>query len=199
MDRDVAIKVISGQLADDETFIPRFEREARLIARLQHVHILPVYDFGREEHLLYLVMRLVEGGSLDQRLRDGPLPPAQAAHLFSQIGSALGYAHREGIVHRDIKPSNILLDKNGDPYLMDFGIAKLLGGSSLTATGVAVGTPSYMAPEQWRGGDIDARTDIYALGVMLYEMLTGRLPFQGETPSVLMYKHRTRCHRCPAA
>ncbi|MCC7445804.1 MAG: serine/threonine protein kinase [Anaerolineae bacterium] len=191
MDRDVAIKVISTQLVGDPGFVTRFEHEARLIARLQHVHILPVYDFGREDTQLYLVMRLVEGGSLDRQLRYGPLPLPRAARLFTQIASALTYAHREGVVHRDLKPNNILLDKNGDPYLTDFGIAKIIqsDGPALTATGVAMGTPAYMAPEQWRGVGIDARTDIYALGIMLYEMLTGEQPFKGDTPFVLMYKH----------
>jgi eukaryotic-like serine/threonine-protein kinase len=191
MDRDVAIKVIGAQLVDDPGFVARFEHEARLIARLQHVHILPVYDFGREGDLLYLAMRLVDGGSLDSQLRRGALPLDRAARLFTQIASALSYAHREGVIHRDLKPNNILLDKNGDPYLTDFGIAKMIhhDGPALTATGIAMGTPSYMAPEQWRGMDIDARADIYALGIMLYEMLTGKLPFQGDTPYILMYKH----------
>jgi len=191
MERDVAVKVISTQLVGDPGFVTRFEHEARLIARLQHVHILPVYDFGREDDRLYLVMRLVEGGSLDRQLRNGPLSLPRAARLFTQIASALTYAHKEGVVHRDLKPNNILLDKNGDPYLTDFGIAKIVqsDGPALTATGVAMGTPAYMAPEQWRGAGVDARTDIYALGVMLYEMLTGQQPFKGDTPYVLMYKH----------
>jgi serine/threonine-protein kinase len=191
MDRDVAIKVIGTQLVDDPGFVARFEHEARLIARLQHVHILPVYDFGREGELLYLAMRFVDGGSLDNLLRRGALPLDRAARLFTQIASALSYAHREGVIHRDLKPNNILLDKNGDPYLTDFGIAKMIhyDGPALTATGIAMGTPAYMAPEQWRGMEIDARADIYALGIMLYEMLTGKLPFQGDTPYILMYKH----------
>src|SRR5258708_18407472 len=190
MDRSVAIKVISGNLSDSPEFIAGFEREARLIARLQHAHILPVYDYGRDAETLYLVMRLVEGGSLDQRLRQGALPLAEASRLLTQISGALTYAHNEGIIHRDLKPNNILLDRQGAPYLTDFGIAKFVTSSlALTGTGTVVGTPSYMAPEQWRGEEIDARTDIYALGVMLYEMLTGKLPFTGDTPYVLMYNH----------
>ncbi len=190
MDRDVAVKVISGELSSNPDFIARFEYEARLIAHLQHAHILPVYDFGREDQILYLAMRLVDGGSLDQRLRQGPLPLTDVGRLFPQIASALTYAHNEGVVHRDLKPNNILLDKSGNPYLTDFGIAKLVQSSvAMTATGTVMGTPSYMSPEQWRGGTLDARADIYALGVMLYEMLTGKLPFIGETPFVLMYKH----------
>ncbi len=188
--RDVALKVISSQYADDPNFAARFEHEARLFARLQHPHILPMYDFGRAENRLYLVMRLVDGGSLDVQLRRGALPLPEAARLFTQIAGALTYAHGEGVIHRDLKPNNILLDKGGSPYLTDFGIAKVVEGSAaLTATGAVMGTPSYMAPEQWRGHEIDARTDIYALGVMLYEMLTGTVPFKGDTPYVLMYKH----------
>src|SRR5258708_5197538 len=190
MDRFVAIKVISGDLLDNPEFISRFEREAWLIARLQHTNILPVYDYGRDNETLYLVMRLVDGGSLDQRLRRGALSLGEVSRLLTPIGAALTYAHSEGIIHRDLKPNNILLDRQGAPYLTDFGIAKLVTSNlALTATGTVVGTPSYMAPEQWRGEEIDARTDIYALGVMLYEMLTGKLPFTGDTPYVLMYNH----------
>src|SRR5258708_5022834 len=173
MDRDVAIKVISGQLADDPTFIARFEREARLIAKLQHPHIVRVYDFGRRDGVLYLVMRLVEGGSLDERLRQGPLSLDVAAQMFTDIASALTYAHDQGIIHRDLKPNNILLDSKDNPYLTDFGIAKMMQDSTgqITATGTIIGTPSYMAPEMWRGEAVDARTDIYSLGIMLYEMV----------------------------
>ncbi len=190
MERDVAIKVISGQLAANPDFVARFEREARLIAKLQHPHILPVFDFGREGDLLFLAMRLVDGGSLDKRLKTGALPIVQGVRMFIQIASALTYAHDQGIIHRDLKPNNILLDHHDNPYLMDFGIAKMMADrNGLTATGAVMGTPSYMAPEQWRGESVDARTDIYALGCMLYEMLTGDLPFKGDTPFALMYKH----------
>ncbi|HLY24822.1 MAG TPA: protein kinase [Aggregatilineales bacterium] len=191
MERDVAIKVISGDLAGNANFIARFEREARVIARLQHPHILPVYDFGRQDDVLFLVMRLVEGGSLDQRLHKAALPVSLVARMFTQIASALSYGHDQGIIHRDLKPNNILLDIHDNPYLTDFGIAKMVqdSTSSLTAPGTVMGTPAYMAPEMWRGETIDARADIYALGIMLYEMLTGDLPFKGDTPYAMMYMH----------
>ncbi len=190
MDRDVAIKVITGQLASNPSFIARFERETRLIAKLQHPHILPVYDFGRDGEQVYLVMRLVEGGSLDVRLEGGALPLDKAAQMFTQIASAMTYAHNRGIIHRDMKPNNILLDSEDNSYLTDFGIAKMVAANThLTASGAVMGTPAYMAPEQWRSEDIDARADIYSLGIMLYEMLTGKLPFNSETPFGMMYKH----------
>ncbi|HEX3051829.1 MAG TPA: serine/threonine protein kinase, partial [Aggregatilineaceae bacterium] len=139
---------------------------------------------------IYIVMQLVRGGSLDDRLRKGPLSLNGASRMLSQIASALTFAHEQGIVHRDLKPNNVLLDEKDNAYLTDFGIAKMLAGTSkLTATGNILGTPAYMAPEQWRGEPVDARTDIYSLGVMLYEMVLGRLPFSGETPYTLMYKH----------
>jgi serine/threonine protein kinase len=190
MDREVAIKVITSALANNPDFVLRFEREIRVLAKLQHPHILPVYDVGSEGNLLYLVMRLVEGGSLDGKLRDGMLSVSQTARIFGQIASALNFAHDSGIVHRDLKPNNILLDSKGNPYLTDFGIAKMVqANTQVTAAGTVVGTPAYMAPEQWRAQEIDARTDIYALGIMLYEMLTGDLPFKADTPYGMMYQH----------
>lgn len=190
MARDVAVKVIASQMADSPDFIARFEREAKTIAALQHPHILPVYDYGNVEGQIFLVMRLVEGGSLDRKIRNTPLPMKQAGRMLTQIASALSYAHDHGVIHRDLKPNNILLDSKDNPYLTDFGIAKLLQQETrLTATGSVMGTPSYMSPEQWRGEEIDARSDVYALGIMFYEMITGQLPFTGDTPYSLMYQH----------
>jgi serine/threonine-protein kinase len=192
MERPVAIKVLSPDLASDVEFIARFEREARIIAGLQHPHILPVFDFGRAGPYIYLVMRLIEGGTLGDELRGRPLPLPRVSQITAQIADALDYAHRHGIVHRDLKPTNVLLDGRDRVFLTDFGIAKLVSGATftgLTAPNAVMGTPTYMAPEQWRSEPVDARTDIYALGVMLYQMLAGPVPFAAETPHGLMYQH----------
>jgi serine/threonine protein kinase len=190
MQRDVAIKIMSADLVEDPQFVARFEREARVIANLQHPRILPVHDFGHEGELFYLVMRLVEGESLYHRLLQGALPLNKVSKYLSQIAEALDYAHSQGVVHRDLKPNNVLIDEWDNLYLMDFGLAKMLAASqSLTQTGTVLGTPAYMAPEQWRGGAVDARTDVYALGVILYEMVVGHTPFESDTPFTLMYKH----------
>ena len=190
MRRDVAVKIMSADLAEDPEFVARFEREAHMIASLEHPRIVPVHDFGLEGDLCYLVMRLVEGETLYHRLRSGPIPLQTAARYMAQIGEALDYAHAEGVIHRDLKPNNILIDRWDNLYLMDFGLAKLVAATqSLTQTGTVLGTPAYMAPEQWRGEPVDARTDVYALGVILYEMVLGRTPFESDTPFTLMYKH----------
>ncbi len=191
MQRDVAIKVMSAELVEDPQFVARFEREAQVIASLEHPRIVPVHDFGHEGDLFYLVMRLIEGETLYDRMLDGPLSTATAARLVTQIAEALDYAHERGVIHRDLKPNNILLDDYDNIYMMDFGLAKLVAATSnLTETGMVLGTPAYMAPEQWRGDPVDARTDVYALGVILYEMVCGQPPFEGaDTPFTLMYKH----------
>lgn len=190
MQRDVAIKIMSAELAEDPQFVARFEREAQVIANLQHPRILPVHDFGHEEDTFYLVMRLVEGDTLYHRLLRGPLPLTMAARLLGQIAEALDYAHTHGVVHRDLKPNNVLLDQWDNVYLMDFGLAKMIAASTnLTQSGAVLGTPAYMSPEQWRGDPVDGRSDIYALGVMLYEMVLGKPPFEADTPFSLMYKH----------
>jgi len=191
MNRDVAIKVMSAELAEDPQFVARFEREAQTIANLQHPRILPVFNFGHEGDVFYLAMRLVEGETLHSRMQGGALSLSEAAHFVTQIAEALDYAHLHGVIHRDLKPNNILIDEYNNIYMMDFGLAKIAASSShLTASGTVLGTPAYMAPEQWRGQNVDARTDVYALGVILYEMVVGTQPFEAnDTPFSLMYHH----------
>ena len=189
--RDVAVKVLSTELAEHEQLVERFKREADVIARLQHPHILPIIDFGQHGEYIYIAMRLVRGGTLAQRLRSGPLALEVALEMLRQMGSALAIAHEHGIVHRDLKPNNVLLDEYDNVYLADFGIAKMLDAqkTQLTETHGVVGTPSYMAPEQWKAEAIDARTDVYSLGIMTYQMFTGSLPFMAETPFQMMHHH----------
>lgn len=192
VERDVAIKVMSGQFAQQPEFIRRFEREARTIASLNHANIVKLFDFGRQDNLLYLVMELLDGGSLGGFIQRKPLAPDQAARSLEQIASALDYAHGKGIVHRDLKPSNVLFDEAGQARLTDFGIAKLTNpdvSSQLTMTGVSVGTPSYMSPEQWQGEEVSPRSDIYALGCMLFEMLTSVPPYRADNLASMLYMH----------
>jgi serine/threonine-protein kinase len=191
INRDVAIKVIKPDLVESEEFKVRFTREAQVIATMSHPHILKVFDYGQHGDLVYLVMELLSGGSLADLLRGGgSLSLNEATRLLDQIAGALDYAHRRAIVHRDLKPQNVLLDEDKNAFLTDFGIAKLLGETSaLTQSGMAMGTPAYMSPEQWRGQNVDARADVYALGVMLYEMLAGKVPFTGDTPYSMMHMH----------
>ncbi|MHB8626076.1 MAG: protein kinase domain-containing protein [Aggregatilineales bacterium] len=192
MDRFVAVKVIYRSIAADARTLERFQREARLVARLEHPHILPVYDYDGSNDPPYIVMRYLQSGTLKDVLERERLPLQEVALLFSQISSALDYAHRQGVIHRDIKPSNIMIDAEGNAFLTDFGIARAIETSDaqgLTGTGIAIGTPGYMAPEQGMGSPIDARADIYAMGVMLFEMLSGVLPYKGETPMAVIMKH----------
>ncbi len=190
--RDVAVKIILPRFANHPDFIRRFESEAQLVARLEHPHIIPLYDFWRDPGAAYLVMRLLRGGSLKQLLQDGPLPLPTALRLLEQVGAALHSAHRLGVIHRDLKPSNILLDQDHNAYLSDFGIAKNLGNPDLddhTQTGAWMGSPAYISPEQIRAESIRPQTDIYCLGVLIFEMLTGRLPFDGPTPIDFIMQH----------
>ena len=190
MNRHVAIKVMSQQFGEEDEFVQRFENEARLIAQLEHAHILPVYDFGKQEGMLYIVMRYLPTGTLQSRIGENGMNLAEAVQVFSQLASALDYAHTRGVVHRDLKPANILIDAQGNSFLSDFGIAKSLTETqNLTGTGGVVGTPTYMSPEQGLGQELDGRSDVYALGVMLFEMLTGRQPFVAENPMAVMLKH----------
>ena len=191
MVRYVALKVLPRHLADeDPQFILRFQQEAHVLAQLQNPHILPVFDFGEAEGYTYLVMPLISGGTLADRLRGQPVPLTQAGTIIAQVGDALDYAHSRGVVHRDVKPSNVLLDERGNALLSDFGIAKLVEGTQhFTQTGGILGTPAYMSPEQGLGAKIDRRCDIYSLGVILYQLVTGRVPFEAETPMAVLLKH----------
>ena len=188
--RDVAIKIYLPKYANSPEFIRRFESEAQVVARLEHPHIVPLYDYWREPDRAYIVMRYMRGGSLrDLMEQDGIMGTDVTSKVLEQVGSALTFAHRNGVVHRDIKADNILLDEDGNAYLSDFGIARELGGEALDSDGSLVGTPAYLAPEQIRGDDAGPQSDVYAFGIMLYEMLSGSRPFAGETLATLVYKH----------
>lgn len=193
VERDVAIKVILKGIAGDSDAVQRFQREARLIARLEHPHILPVHDFDGSHEPPYIVMRYLDGGTLKDVMDQGLLPHDEIAYLMRQVCSALDYAHRQGITHRDVKPSNILIDREGNAFVTDFGIARFAAGDGknrITGTGMIVGTPDYMSPEQALGNDdVDYHTDIYALGVMLFEMLTGELPFKADSALQALMLH----------
>ncbi len=189
VEREVAIKSIHSELANQPDFVRRFEREAQLVARLEHPHIVPLYDYWREPNAAYLIMRYLRGGSLETVLDDGPLEAERAADLLDQIGAALAAAHSQGVVHRDVKPGNVLLDEQGNAYLSDFGIALETGAPEQTAGTMIRGTPAYLSPEQIRLEQTSARSDIYALGVVLYEMLTGKHPFPGISLNVLLDQH----------
>ncbi|MEO7908567.1 MAG: protein kinase [Roseiflexaceae bacterium] len=190
MDRYVAIKVLPPHLARDPNFRARFEREARTIARLEHRYILPVHDVAESEGTPYLVMRYTDSGDLAGLITSGQLTTQRMIELVGQVAEALDYAHRQGVIHRDIKPANVLISRDGDALLADFGIAKIYEDTlQLTGEGNMVGTPAYMAPEQLQGKAVDARTDVYALGVVLYQALTGECPFIAETPLAVAMMH----------
>jgi serine/threonine protein kinase len=195
LDREVAIKVLPPWYAADRNFVERFKLEARLVGRLSHPNIVTVHDASEYHGHLYIVMQLVDGGTLKQRLdalreQGKMMEVSEANRTFQQIAGALSYAHEHSIIHRDIKPVNVLMDRSGRPILSDFGIAKALEGTKeLTRPGAGVGTPEYMSPEQCMGAPVDGRADIYALGVMLFEALTGRTPFIGENYPALAHSH----------
>lgn len=191
LDRYVAIKFLLPQVVPNPTMIKRFKQEAKLSASLRHPYIVAVLDFGERQKIAYLVMEYVGGETLQTKL-GRPMDLARALRIAAQVASALDYAHSHGVIHRDVKPSNILLARDDWALLSDFGIAKALqSATALTQTGMFIGTPEYMAPEQGQGREVDARCDIYALGVVLFEMLAGRPPFTGDTPISVMLKHCT--------
>lgn len=181
--------MLPPQFTHDPTFRVRFEREAQIIANLEHPAIVPVYDFGEEEAQPYLVMRYMPGGSLADLLQQGSLPPTKVAEILMRIAQALDRAHGQGVIHRDLKPGNILFDQYGDPFLADFGIAKLAEATATITGSSIIGTPAYMSPEQVKGQKLDNRSDIYTLAVIVFEMLTGRQPYEAETPMGQAFKH----------
>jgi len=189
----VAVKVLYPHLTADEGFTARFQREAEAAALLDHPHIIRILDHGSDDGLSYLVMELIDGPSLETvlRQRDEPLSPDEAVRLVATLADALDYAHRQGVVHRDVKPSNILLrgGRLDDPVLTDFGVARIIDATLATAPGTLLGTPTYMSPEQGEGQTGDARSDIYALGIVLYELVTGQPPFQADSPYALILRH----------
>jgi serine/threonine-protein kinase len=190
-EREVALKVLPRAMLHDPQFRTRFEREAKTIAMLEHPAIVPVYDFGEEDGQPYFVMRYMTGGSLTDRIKKGPMTTQEVAQLFERLAPALDEAHAKGIIHRDLKPGNILFDQNGEPYISDFGIAKIAASPSNVTGSAIVGTPAYMSPEQAQGEGIDGRSDIYGLGVIIFELLTGTQPYHGDTPMSVVVKHIT--------
>jgi len=191
LDRYVALKVLHPAFHEDQTFAARFQREARVVAKLEHPHIVPVYDYAEHEKRPYLVMKFIEGDTLKTRLSKGPLSADEIAGVVNSVGSALAYAHKQGILHRDIKPSNVLIAKDGEMYLADFGLARIAqAGESTLSSDSIMGTPQYISPEQALGKkDLDAGTDIYSFGVMLYEMVVGQVPFSADTPFSIIHDH----------
>jgi len=190
LERDVAIKVLPFSLAFDKEFVERFQREARTSAKLEHPSIIPIYRVGKSGRVIYFVMKFLRGKPLSSVLAArGTLPPAEIRQVLVQVTRALAYAHKSGIVHRDIKPDNIMFDEHGLAVVTDFGIAKAASGGKLTGTGMSIGTPHYMSPEQARAQSLDGRSDIYSLGVVAYQCLTGRVPFDGEDSFSIGYKH----------
>ncbi len=195
LERWVAIKILQTTEASGKKFLARFRREARAIAALRHPNILTIYDYGEERGIAYIVMEYVPGGTLKTRLTGQPMEWPDVATVVIPVGRALAYAHSQGIVHRDVKPANVLLAHSNWPLLADFGLVKLVGRQQgITRPGVSIGTPAYFSPEQAAGEDVDHRSDIYGLGVVLYELLTGRIPFEADSPIGMMLR---RLHEPP--
>jgi serine/threonine protein kinase len=191
LDRYVAIKVLHPAFLEDSDFLVRFQREARLVARLDHPNIVPIYDFAEYEGKPFLVMKYIDGETLKACIQHGPLSSDEFMRIANAVGKAIEFAHNQNILHRDIKPSNVLLAKDGQIYLADFGLARIAHGGQATLTHDSIiGTPQYMSPEQAMGkSDLDARSDIYSFGVMLYELLVGQTPFNADTPYAVIHDH----------
>ena len=193
LDRPVAIKILFPEFATDPSFVARFRREAQSAANLNHPNIVGVYDWGKERGTYYIVMEYVDGRSVSDILRaDGPIEAKRAAGIAADVAGALGFAHHKGVVHRDVKPGNVLITSTGEVKVADFGIARAMTASSeenLTQTGSVMGTATYFSPEQAQGKPVDPRSDLYSLGVVLYEMASGKPPFSADSPVAIAYKH----------
>ncbi len=191
LDRYVAIKVLHPAFKEDPNFLARFQREARVVAKLEHPNIIPVYDFAEHEGKTYLVMKFVEGETLKARLLKGPLTPEEGVRIIETVGEALSYAHKQDILHRDVKPSNVMIGEDGHIYLADFGLARIASaGESTLSSDMMIGTPQYISPEQALGvRELDAGTDIYSFGVLIYELVVGQVPFSSDTPFSIIHDH----------
>ncbi len=189
LDRHIALKMMHRMFLDDKSFIVRFEREAHIVGQLDHPNIVPIYDYALHDGQPYLVMKYIEGRTLKEHMQDEALSLDEIRHVMRSVCDALTYAHQKGVLHRDIKPSNIIIDTNGTPYLTDFGLARVAQrGESTISLDTMLGTPHYISPEQAQGESIDARSDVYSTGILLYELVTGRLPFTGESAYAIVHK-----------
>ena len=191
LDRYVAIKALHPAFSEDPSFEARFQREARVVAKLEHPNIVPIYDYAEHEKRPYLVMKFIEGNTLKAKLDEGPLSSEEILKVVEAVGSALAYAHKQNVLHRDVKPSNVLLATDGQVYLADFGLARIAqSGESTLSSDMIMGTPQYISPEQAMGiKELDERTDLYSFGVMLYEMVVGKVPFNADTPFSIIHDH----------